>query len=110
MLCRFTKDLPPGLDEMNDHLLVAPFPPEVQPVQDIMQILKAAARVAPSESAAYESQRAAGGAQSSSQGPHAGSSPGGMGRAGIPRGAALGYPEERGPLLTQQQQQPAFML
>ncbi len=38
---RFLQDLPPGLHEMNDHLLHAAFPPEVQPVQEIMQILQA---------------------------------------------------------------------
>ena len=38
---RFQQDLPPGLHEMNDHLLHAAFPPEVQPVQEIMQILQA---------------------------------------------------------------------
>lgn len=42
--CRFVKDLPPGLDAMNDHLVSAAFPPEVQPVQEIMQILQAATR------------------------------------------------------------------
>ncbi len=41
---RFAKDLPPGLDAMNDHLVSAAFPPEVQPVQEIMQILQAATR------------------------------------------------------------------
>jgi len=40
----FVKDLPPGLDAMNDHLVSAAFPPEVQPVQEIMQILQAATR------------------------------------------------------------------
>jgi serine/threonine-protein kinase SRK2 len=40
----FVKDLPPGLHEMNDHLVSAAFPPEVQPVQEIMHILQAATR------------------------------------------------------------------
>lgn len=38
----FIKDLPPGLNEMNDSLVAAPSPPNLQPVKDIMQILQAA--------------------------------------------------------------------
>ena len=31
--CRFVKDLPPGFHRMNEDLVNAQFPPEVQPVQ-----------------------------------------------------------------------------
>jgi serine/threonine-protein kinase SRK2 len=48
----FLKDLPAGLEEMNDQLLHASFPPEIQSVQEIMHILQAAAR-APQVPAAF---------------------------------------------------------
>jgi serine/threonine-protein kinase SRK2 len=40
----FVKDLPPGFHRMNEDLVNAQFPPEVQPVQEIMHILQAATR------------------------------------------------------------------
>lgn len=48
------QDLPPGLDEMNDHLVVAALPRDVQPVQEIMAILMAAAQPTPDKSASTE--------------------------------------------------------
>ena len=54
MFLRFAQGLPPGIDQMNDDIMATPFPPQMQPLEEIMEILTDAASVA----APYDAHRA----------------------------------------------------